>query len=142
MGPKDSTSSSTKVKVYSIPRLAANGSNWITWKQQTLSSLISIKGVQRHLDGTACVPPPIPTHPPNHLLDEDELDKPDKIEEKWDIYNQREASIKAQILTTIPGSLAIEIQALDTGKKLWDALCKKHENRALCQEPNLTKQVS
>ena len=56
--------------------------------------------------------------PPNHLLDEDELDELDKIEEKWDVYNQHEASIKAQILTTTPESLAIEIQALDTGKKL------------------------
>ena len=129
MGPEDSTSSSTKVNAYSIPRLATDGSNWITWKQQTLSSLMFIKGVQRHLDGTACVPPPIPTHPPNHL-DEDELDELDKIEEKWDVYNQHEASIKAQILT-IPESIAIEIQALDTGKKLWDALCEKYENRAL-----------
>ena len=77
-----------------------------------------IKGVQRHLDVTAYVPPTIPTHPPNHLLDEDKLDELDKIEEKWDVYNQHEASIKAQILTTIPESLAIEIQALDTGKKL------------------------
>ena len=47
------------------------------------------------------------------------------------MYKQWEASIKAQILTTIPESLAIKIQALDTGKKLWDALCEKHKNRAL-----------
>ena len=118
MGPEDSTSSSMKVKAYSIPRLAADRSDWITWKQQTLSSLMSIKGVQRHLNGTAHVPPPIPTHPPNHLLDKDELDKLDKIEEKWDVYNQREALINAQIHTTIHESLAIEIQALDNGKKL------------------------
>ena len=82
-----------------------------------------IKGVQRHLDVTAYVPPTIPTHPPNHLLDEDKLDELDN--------NQREASVKAQILTTIPESSAIEIQTLDTGKKLWDALCEKHKNRAL-----------
>ena len=82
MGPEDSTSSSTKVKAYSIPRLAADGSNWVTWKQQTLSILMSIKGVQRHLNGTAHVPPPIPMHPTNHLLDEDELDELEKIEEK------------------------------------------------------------
>ena len=47
------------------------------------------------------------------------------------MYNQQEASIKAQILTTIPESLAIEIKALDTSKKLWDVLCEKHEKRAL-----------
>ena len=57
---------------------------------------------------------------PTHQLDEDELDEHNKIEEKWDMYNQQEASIKAQILTTIPESLAVRIQALDIGKKLWD----------------------
>ena len=98
---------------------------------------MSTKGVQRHLKGTGCLPPPIPMHPPNHHLDEDELGELDKIKEKWDVYNQREASIKAQILTTIPESFAIEIQALDTSKKLWDALCKKHENRALTVVVNL-----
>ena len=32
---------------------------------------------------------------------------------------------------TIPESLAIKIQSLETGKKLWDTLCEKHKNRAL-----------
>ena len=70
-------------------------------------------------------------HNPNHHLDKNELEGLDKIEEKWDVYNQQEASIKTQILITIPESPAIKIQVLDTGKKLWDALCEKHENRAL-----------
>ena len=85
--------------------------------------MILNKGVQRHLEGTAHVPPPIPMYDPNHHLNEDELEELD-IEEKWDVYNQQEASIKAQILTIILESLAIEIQALDTSKKLWDALCE------------------
>ena len=85
MGPADSTRSSTKVKAYSTSRLTADGSNWITWKQQTLSSLMLNKGVQRHLEGTAHVPPPIPTHNPNHQLNKDELEELDKIEEKWDV---------------------------------------------------------
>ena len=96
-----------------------------------MSSLKSNKGVQRHLEGTAHVPPPIPMYNPNHHLDKDELEELDKIKEKWDVYNQEEASIKAQILTTIPESLAVEIQALDTSKKLWDVLREKHEKRAL-----------
>ena len=41
MGPtEDSSNASIKVKSYSIPRLATDRSNWITWKQQTLSSLV------------------------------------------------------------------------------------------------------
>ena len=59
MGPtKDSTNASTKVKSYSIPRLAADRLNWIIWKQQTLSGLMSNKGIQRHLEGMAHLPQP------------------------------------------------------------------------------------
>ena len=101
MGPEDFTSSSTKAKAYLIPRLAANGSNWITWKQQTPSSLMLNKGVQRYLKGTAHVPPLIPMYDTTHHLNEDELEELDKIEEKGDMYNQQEASIKAQILITM-----------------------------------------
>ena len=143
MDPEDSTSSSMKVKAYSIPRLAANRSNWIAWKQQTLSSLMSNKGVQRHLDieGKAHVPPPIPMYNPNCQLDEDELEELDQIKEKWDMYNQQEASIKAHILTTIPESLAVKIQALDTSKKLWDAPCEKHKKRALTVVVDLQRRL-
>ena len=60
------------------------------------------------------MPPPVPTYPQGHILDEDELDELEKTEEKWDLYNQHEASIKAQILTTIPKATAVKIQSLVT----------------------------
>ena len=132
MGPDDSTSSSAgKIKGYSIPQLQADGMNWIMWKQQTLSSLMSNKGVQRHIEGTARTPPAIPMYPTTRTLSDDELEELEKIEEKWDTYNQHETSIKAQRLTTIPESIAIEVQGLTTGKASWDALCNKHEKKAL-----------
>ena len=77
------------------------------------------------------MPPTIPTYPNRHILDKDEMEELEKIKEKWDLHNQREASIKAQILTTIPEAMAIEIQSLATGNEMWDALCMKHEKRAL-----------
>jgi len=39
--------------------------------------------------------------------------------------------IKAQIFTTIPDSLLIEVQKLKTLKEVWDALCAKHKKKAL-----------
>ena len=77
------------------------------------------------------MPPPIPSYPNGHTLDNDEMEELEKIEEKWDLYNQREALIKAQILITIPEAMAVEIQILMTGKEMWDALCAKHEKKAL-----------
>ena len=122
MGPEDSGSSSTKGKPHSIPRLATDGLNWITWKQQTLNTLLSLKGMHRHIQGTIRMPPPIPSYPNSHTLDDDEMEELEKIEEKWDLYNQCEALIEAQILTTIPEATAVEIQSLTTGKEMWDAL--------------------
>ena len=130
MGPEYSGTSSTKGKPHSIPQLAANRLHWITWKQQTLNTLLSSKGVHRHIQGTIRMPPPIPSYPNGHTLDDDEMEALEKIEEKWDLYNQHEALIKAQILTTIPEATAVEIQ-LTTGKEMWDALCAKHEKKAL-----------
>ena len=131
MGPEDSGSSSMRRKSHTIPRLATNRSNWITWKQQTLNILLSSKGVHRHIQGTGHIPPPIHTYPNGHILDKDELEELEKIEEKWDMHNQHEASIKAQMLITIHEATAIEIQSLATGKKMWDALCMKQEKKAL-----------
>ena len=124
MGPDNSTSSSAgKIKTYSIPQLQANRTNWNMWKQQTLSSLMSNKGVQQHIEGMAHTPPAIPTYPNTYTPSDDELGELEKIEEKWDTYNQCEALIKAQILITIPKSIVIEDQGLTTGKAIWDALC-------------------
>ena len=55
----------------------------------------------------------------------------EKIEEKWDTYNQCETLIKTQMLTTMPKSIAIKVQGLPTGKARWDALWEKHEEKAL-----------
>ena len=82
MGPEESGSSSMKAKSHMIPRLATDGSNWITWKQQTLNSLLSSKGVHRHIQGTIHMPPPIPSYPNGHTLDDDEMEELEKIEEK------------------------------------------------------------
>ena len=131
MGPEDSGSSSMKGKSHMIPRLATDGLNWITWKQQTLNSLLSSKGMHRHIQGMIHMPPPIPSYPNGHTLDDNEMEEREKIEEKWDLYNQCEALIKAQILTTIFEAMAVEIQSLMTGKEMWDALCTKHEKKAL-----------
>ena len=77
------------------------------------------------------MPPPIPSYPNGHTLDDDGMEELEKIKEKWDLYNQHEALIKAQILTTGPEATAVEIQSLMTGKKMWSALCNKHEKKAL-----------
>ena len=59
MGPADNNNGA---KGFVIPKLAQDGSNWVTWKTQTLATLGSNKGVMRHLNGTVRVPDPLPAH--------------------------------------------------------------------------------
>jgi hypothetical protein len=103
--------------------------NWLTWKSQTLATLTSTRGAKRHLDGTVRIPPTIPTYPDGHVLTDKEEEALDELEKRWDDYNQREASIKAQIFTTIPDSILIG--NLATAKEVWDAVCTRHRQRHL-----------
>ena len=50
-------------KSYSIPKLACDGTNWITWKSQTIATLSATCGARWHLERTACISPLIPTYP-------------------------------------------------------------------------------
>ena len=117
MGPIDPAMSTANPKSFPIPKLACDGSNWVTWKSQMMATLSSTRGAKRHLNGTARVPPVIPTYPKGHTLTEEEEDKLDDLERRWDNYNQREATIMAQIFTTVPDSILIEVQNLATAKK-------------------------
>ena len=131
MAPGNLTTSTTTGKSYSIPKFALDGSNWITWKSQTLATLAVGQGVTHHIKGTARQPPQIPIFPTNHSLTDDEEDCLEKAEKHWDNYNQQEATVKAQIFTTIPDLLLIEIQKLKTVKEIWDTVCVKYEDKLL-----------
>ena len=72
---------------------------------------MSLKGVHRHIKGTICALPTIPMYSNSHVLDEDRPEALEKIEEKWDLYNQHEALIKAQILTIIPDVVICQMSA-------------------------------
>ncbi|PIL25721.1 hypothetical protein GSI_11471 [Ganoderma sinense ZZ0214-1] len=48
--------------LYSVPKLAADGSNWITYKERILTCM-GTRGLMRHLNGTARRPPNPPPWP-------------------------------------------------------------------------------
>jgi hypothetical protein len=122
---------SSTLKSFVIPKLAQDGVNWLTWKSQMLAMLTSTHGAKQHLDSTIRIPPMIPTYPDGHVLTDQEEEALDELEKHWDGYNQCEVSIKAQIFTTILDSILIEIQNLAMAKEVWDAVCTRHETKAL-----------
>ena len=87
MGPAEPSMSSSNSKLFVIPKLAWDSMNLVTWKSQTLATLASTRGTKRHLDGTARIPPPIPTYPNGHILTNKEEEELDAIEKCWDDYN-------------------------------------------------------
>src|SRR5882724_9546845 len=101
MGPSDPATSTATSKSYAVPKLVQDGLNCITWKSQTLAMLAVGQGVTHHIEGTARQPHQIPTFPTNRQLMSEEEDHLEKAEKRWDDYYQWEATIKAQVFTTI-----------------------------------------
>jgi hypothetical protein len=69
------------MKSFVVPKLNRDGSNWITWKDQTLMVLSAGKGLKRHIEGTARPPPPPPIFRTGHVLTDDELAKVEAAEQ-------------------------------------------------------------
>jgi hypothetical protein len=134
----DSVSSS---KNFQVPMLAADGSNWIIWKRQTLTTLSAHKGVKRHIDGNARRPANLPKYPSGHTLTKIKNEEYDELERRWDEYNQREGIIKSQILTTVSESVTLEIQDEDEAHEIWEKLCNKHEDKALSVRVDLRRRI-
>ena len=80
---------------------------------------------------------PLPTHPPNHHINKEEEEELEQLERCWDGYHQCEAMVKVQIFTTIPEGLLVEVQKHPTAKEIWDAMCRKHENKGLMIQVDL-----
>ena len=55
MGPTEVSTDSSTIKVTSLPKLAADGSNWTTY-QDCIINTIKAKGLHQHLIGTAHKP--------------------------------------------------------------------------------------
>ena len=138
MGPKDTNvPSSNTSKGYAFPKLTHDGSNWVTWKSRTLVILALTRGVMWHFKGTSHAPAPLPTDPANHHYTESEEEELERKEKHWDDYYQCKATVKAQIFTTIPEGLLVEVQKLSTAKEIWDAVCHKHEAKGLMVQVDL-----
>ena len=102
MGPGKPALPGSATKSYVIPKLARDGSNWITWKMQMLVMLAASHGVTQHIEGTTREPPAIPTFPMSQALTQEEDKCLEWAEKQWDKYHQWEAMVKAQIFTTVP----------------------------------------
>src|ERR1700724_780515 len=108
MGPAEvSTDSASTIKVTSLPKLAADGSNWSTY-QDCVVTAIKAKGLRRHLSGTTRKPEDLEERNGDFFkpkettkLTNDELEAHEKV---IDDYEQKEAMVREIIYGTVDRS--------------------------------------
>ncbi|KAF8155630.1 hypothetical protein B0H34DRAFT_659656, partial [Crassisporium funariophilum] len=133
MGPAaESTSSSSTVKVSTLPKLKEDGSNWITYKERILNTLTS-KGLKRHVTGSARKPTELiersgDYYKPNSLspLSDDQLEEHEK---EVDIYDQKQAQVREVIYETISKSTFLQIKSQPSAAAVWKTLVSIHEEK-------------
>ncbi|KZT54930.1 hypothetical protein CALCODRAFT_437907, partial [Calocera cornea HHB12733] len=118
-----------------IDRLKDDGSNWTTYKDIMLNAF-DRRMLGRHVRGS--VKPPqsfvirddtyykvIPTTTTTTSMEQDEADK---LEEAWEKYRAKEASIREIVYMTISPTTLIQVKDAPTAHELWVQLSAMHEN--------------
>ena len=134
MGEQEvSTSDNTTIKVTQLPKLAADGENWLTYHERVLNAATA-RGLRRHLVGTALKPSTIVKKngkfylPTDSLLplDEDALKKHETSVDTWE---QKEAQVCKLIYNTVDSALFLQIKGENTAAALWKKLTSIHGNK-------------
>ena len=113
-----------------IPKLSADGKNWIVYKEHLQLSLLT-RELDGHLDGMAAKP--IEPQDVTDAAGTVTRPKPEEIETyKKDLreWTQNRAIAMQQIASTIPDTLYLRIKGKGTVKDAWDALTKEFETRS------------
>ncbi|KIY48024.1 hypothetical protein FISHEDRAFT_74021 [Fistulina hepatica ATCC 64428] len=126
-------SNSTTVKVVTLPKRKADGSNWMTYKERFLNN-ITKQGLCAQLAGRKVKPgePEIHTDGKTYLpsgskpLSDEEADA---AWEKADEWAQNEAKIREVIYETVDQTTFMQIKNEPTAAKMWQALAKITEGR-------------
>ncbi|KAH7903098.1 hypothetical protein BJ138DRAFT_1021149, partial [Hygrophoropsis aurantiaca] len=110
-----------------VPKLNADGSNWVIYKDR-LQWSANARGLLGHINGkkTKPVSPNTASGTPT-AAEQKLIDEYKKALEEWET---RDAIVKQQIAGTIPDSLFIRIRALETASEIWATLTNEFENRS------------
>jgi hypothetical protein len=123
----DSMLPSTTSALFNILKLTEDRSNWITYKEHTLTA-IGARGLMCYVNGRARKPEPFP-----HDEDEDgETPTEALIEALYktiDEYYQKDSLVKQQIFSTITDCLLLRVQKLESASSIWAKICDIHEGK-------------
>ena len=109
----------------SVPKLRDDGSNWADYEPR-VERVLGMKGLWRHVVGTAIVPKPfavvagVPVLADGITQASD--DQVESKESKFVDYDKREYLEQHVILSTTSTWLRIKLKSLKTTKEMWDVV--------------------
>ena len=114
--------------IFKVPKLLADGSNWITYKDR-LRWALDARGLSDHLDDNTSEPQPstVATESSTTTTDSERRGYVIRLE-KWRVA---EATIKQCIASTVPDSIFNRVKSKKTAKEVWDAVGEIFEGRSL-----------
>ncbi|EGN91432.1 hypothetical protein SERLA73DRAFT_80486 [Serpula lacrymans var. lacrymans S7.3] len=119
---------SSTASTFSVPKLAKDGSNWVTYKSR-VAVAVGARGLTRHLSGTARKPDPleytrdsngIATKTDGTTLKEEDIET---YETKLDEYTQKECLVIQQLFSTVHDETLIQIQDKSSAATIWLTIC-------------------
>src|SRR5882762_11367557 len=149
MGPAPTTLDNmlpaTISPLFTIPSLADDGTNWITYKERLLNA-IGARGLMRYIDGRTKQPLPFKLDPKGkELVKED--GKPateaeqEAREDKIDEWYQKDAYVKQHIFSTITNRLLLRVQKLPNALEIWEEIRHIHEGKTELVQVDLRQRL-
>jgi len=136
------TSSSS---LFNIPKLAEDGSNWITYKERMLTA-IGARGLMRYIDGRVKQPIPFAMSPTTgELLKADGKPATDAeieaLDDKLDEFCQKNSMVKQHIFSTLSDRLVVRIKHLKSASMIWVEIRKLHEGKTELVQVDLRRRL-
>jgi hypothetical protein len=149
----------SKEEFFKVPKLLADGSNWVTYKDR-LRWALNARGVLNHLDkvvpepevlvatelsptdDSAAADPSGGTKVPPKDFDTSMTELVARSSEmRHDKWRANEATVKQCIASSVPDSVFNRVKMKSTAKDVWDAVAQIFEGRSLMVAINLRQKM-
>src|SRR5258705_13785662 len=149
MGPAPTTLDimlpATSSALFNIPRLADDGTNWITYKERLLTA-IGARGLMRYIDGRTKQPLAFELDPTGKTIVKEDGKPATEAEQearddKIDEWYQKDTYVKQHIFITITDRLLLRVQKLPNASEIWEEIRVIHEGKTELVQVDLRRRL-
>jgi hypothetical protein len=112
-----------------IPKLTADRSNWILWKNR-IQILIEAKKLDYIMDDSVALPPK--PEPLGETATTAATAKFTAAYEKHKDFRHSDAEVRHFIISTLPDILQIKVINCTSAREMWKIICTDHESKTTC----------